>query len=270
MFEGRVLTRVELGSLSALKTYDPPLERLLGQRVCGSSRRGKFLVVRLGEMYLVAHLARSGWVRFYQQLPEARARPGRGPLALRLGVDTGAGADFTEQASEKRLAIWVAADLAQVEPLARLGVDPLDPAFDPTLLGRVLASRPGQLKGLLTDQTLLAGVGNAYSDEALHRARLSPYARPGSLSSEAVSRLHRALVEVLSEALESARSSDAHGLKAEKRAGMRVHGRTGQPCADCGDTIREVAFATRSFQYCPTCQTGGKVLADRRLSRLLK
>jgi formamidopyrimidine-DNA glycosylase len=126
------------------------------------------------------------------------------------------------------------------------------------------------VKGLLRDQSVLAGVGNAYSDEVLHAARLSPFAIAGRLSQAEVERLWTAMRTVLAEAVTAASGKPAKELKDAKRAGMRVHGRAGLPCPVCGDTVREVSFADSALQYCPTCQTGGKVLADRRLSRLLK
>ena len=267
---GRRVERVEVGALSALKTYDPPVESLRGQVVGGVSRRGKYLIFDAGEMSMVLHLARGGWVQWRENLTPARAKPGRGPLALRVGVDGGGGFDVTEQGTEKRLAVWVVRDLTAVEGLARLGPDPLDPAFGPSQLADVLRGRPGNLKTVLTDQSVIAGVGNAYSDEALHAARMSPYKPAGKLTGDEASVLYRALVGVLSEAVERSAGLPASGLKSEKKSGLSVHGRTGQPCPVCGDTVREVSFATKSMQYCPTCQTGGKPLADRRLSRLLK
>jgi formamidopyrimidine-DNA glycosylase len=191
-------------------------------------------------------------------------------LALRVGLDSGAGFDVTEQGTEKRLAIWVVRALDEVEGIARLGPDPLAPGFDAAALGAILAGRSGNLKKVLTDQSVLAGVGNAYSDEALHAARLSPFKPAGKLSDDEVTRLYQALVGALRDAVERSAGLPASGLKGEKKSGLRVHGRTGEPCPVCGDTIRQVAFATKSLQYCPTCQTGGKPLADRRLSRLLK
>ncbi|HEX9530436.1 MAG TPA: zinc finger domain-containing protein, partial [Acidimicrobiales bacterium] len=128
----------------------------------------------------------------------------------------------------------------------------------------------GHIKGVLTDQAVVAGVGNAYSDEALHAAKLSPYRSAARLEEEEIGRLHGSLVGVLRDAVGRAAGLPAKGLKSEKKSGLRVHGRAGQPCPVCGDDIREVSFAAKSFQYCPTCQTGGKALADRRLSRLLK
>jgi formamidopyrimidine-DNA glycosylase len=155
-----------------------------------------------------------------------------------------------------------------VPGIARLGPDALD--VDAERLGTLLAGRHGQLKGTLTDQTVLAGIGNAYSDEILHAARLSPFRMADKLSDDELLRLHAALRETLLGALDRQLGQRAATMKGEKRAGLRVHARTGLPCPVCGDTVREVSFADTSLQYCPTCQTGGKPLADRRMSKLLR
>ena len=159
-------------------------------------------------------------------------------------------------------------DPSQVPGVAKLGPDAL--SLDRASFGELLAGRSERLKTLIVDQQVLAGIGNAYSDEILHVAKLSPFASAGKLDADAVDRLHAAMVGVLSEAVERAVGQDAARLKGEKRSGMRVHARTGLPCPVCGDTVREVSYAERSFQYCPTCQTQGRALADRRLSRLVK
>jgi formamidopyrimidine-DNA glycosylase len=268
---GRAVQRVEVAAFSALKTYDPPLDALCGRTVEGVSRRGKYLCLHFDSgLWLVLHLARGGWVRWRDQLSAGRVRAGKGPLALRIRLEDGAGLDVTEMGTEKRLAAWVVRSPEEVEGVARLGPDPLAAGFAAGVLRSLLAGRPGTLKATLTDQSVLAGVGNAYSDEALHMARLSPFKAAAKLSDDEVSRLCRALVDVLRDAVERSGGLPSSELKGEKKAGLRVHGRTGEPCPVCGDTIRQVAFASRSLQYCPTCQTGGKPLADRRLSRLLK
>lgn len=267
---GHTVERAELAAFAALKTYDPPLDALVGRTVTGCGRRGKFLLLEADALWLVLHLARGGWLRWSDELPAARARPGKGPLALRIGLEGGAGFDVTEAGTEKRLAAYVVRSPDDVDGVARLGPDPLDPAFDAAALGAALRAHGGQLKAALTTQTVVAGVGNAYSDEALHVARLSPFKSAAKLGDDEVGRIHAAVVEVLTDALQRSAGLPAAGVKAEKKSGMRVHGRTGQPCPVCGDTIREVSFATKSLQYCTTCQTGGKPLADRRLSRLLK
>jgi formamidopyrimidine-DNA glycosylase len=267
---GHAVEAVQLLSFAALKTYDPPLDALRGRVLAGCTRRGKFLALRADGVFLAIHLARAGWIRWREKLEMGPARIGRGPLALRLRLDDGAGIEATEQGTEKRLAIYLVRSLDDVPGIAALGVDPLGPEFDVASLRSLLAADGGQLKHTLTDQRVIAGVGNAYSDEALHLARLSPFRRASSLGDDEVAALHDALQEVLRDAVQRSAGLPLTGLKSEKRTGMRVHGRAGEPCSVCGDTVRSVSFATNSLQYCPTCQTGGRVLADRRLSRLLK
>ncbi|HEY6537484.1 MAG TPA: DNA-formamidopyrimidine glycosylase family protein [Candidatus Dormibacteraeota bacterium] len=273
--KGRRLERVELASFSALKTVAPPLTGLAGQRVQGWTRRGKYLCLHSDLAWLVIHLGRAGWVRWYDGLPATVASPGRGPIALRVGLDgsspTGApGFDVTEAGTQKRVSFWLVEDPDRIPALAELGPDPLDPTFSSESLAQLLTNAPGTVKAALTRQSLVAGVGNAYSDEVLHAARISPFQAASKLSPDQVEALHRALVELLGGAVAELANSAAADLKGEKRQAMRVHGQTGNPCPVCGDTIREVAYANRSLQYCPSCQTGGRQLADRRLSRLLK
>lgn len=268
---GRVIGRVDLASMSVLKTFDPPVTALPGRTVTAVGRYGKFLDVDCDGTHLVIHLARAGWLRWSDNLSATPPKPGRGPLALRahLGVPGSApGFDLTEAGTRKRLAVWIVTDPASIEPLAALGPDALSLTGDD--LRGILTGRTERLKNLLTDQRTIAGIGNAYSDEILHVAGLSPFAVPARLSGEAVDRLHEALIGVLSDALARSVGQEAARLKGEKRSGLRVHARTGLPCPVCGDTVREVAFADRSLQYCATCQTGGRPLADRRMSRLLR
>jgi formamidopyrimidine-DNA glycosylase len=270
---GLRVVRAELGSLSALKTYDPPLSTLVGRTVAAAERRGKYLCTAFSggpDLWLVVHLARAGWLHWRDNLPVGVARPGKGPLALRIGLSDGAGFDLTEQGTEKRLAVWVVSDPSAVEGISRLGPEPLAPGFDEAVLATALAKAGGQLKSALSDQSVLAGVGNAYSDEVLWAAKLSPFKSAARLSPAELGRLHAALVGVLRSAVERSLGEPAAALKDAKRTSMSVHARGGQPCPACGARIMEVHLANRSFQYCPTCQTGGKVLADRRLSRLLK
>ncbi|GGZ70197.1 MULTISPECIES: Fpg/Nei family DNA glycosylase [Streptomyces rochei group] len=268
---GREIVRVLPVAISVLKTYDPPLTALEGHRVAAVHRHGKFLDVETADgPHLVTHLARAGWLHWRDSLPDGPPRPGKGPLALRVALDTGAGFDLTEAGTQKRLAVHVVADPEQVPGVARLGPDPLADDFDEARFAALLRGERRQLKGTLRDQSLIAGVGNAYSDEILHAAKMSPFKRAASLTDEETARLYTALRTTLTEAVERSRGVAAGRLKSEKKSGLRVHGRTGEPCPVCGDTIREVSFSDSSLQYCPTCQTGGKPLADRRLSRLLK
>lgn len=273
---GSVVAGVEVAAISVLKTYDPPITSLLGMEVTGADRHGKFVDLDVSGVHLVFHLARAGWLRWSDALAAKPLRPGKGPIGLRVRLDDGGGGDalpgfdLTEAGTRKGLAVYVVRDPRQVPGIATLGPDPLDPSFDRAALAALLAGSRQQVKGLLRDQSVLAGVGNAYSDEVLHAARLSPFAVAGKLDDEEVDRLDVALHSILDGAVAAAAGKPAKELKDAKRSGMRVHGRTGQACPVCGDTVREVSFADRSLQYCPTCQTGGKLLADRRLSRLLK
>jgi formamidopyrimidine-DNA glycosylase len=265
---GRVLTRADLASVQAIKTFDPPLSALGGLEVTGVRRHGKFLDLDVSGLHLVVHLARAGWLHWRTGLPPAPPKPGKGPLALRVHLDDGNGFDLTEQGTRKSLAVYLVRDPAEVPGISRLGPDALQVSFEDFAL--LMKSRSGQLKGALTDQTLLAGVGNAYSDEILHSARLSPFRMADKLSDDELIRLYDAMRAELTGALGRQLGQKAATMKGEKRSGLQVHARTGLPCPVCGDTVREVSFADTSLQYCPTCQTGGKPLADRRLSKLLR
>ena len=154
--------------------------------------------------------------------------------------------------------------------IARLGPDPLAESFDREAFAALLAGERRQIKGVLRDQGVIAGIGNAYSDEILHAARISPFAIARSLDRDAVQRLYDAIHSILGTALREASGKPPQELKDTKRSHMRVHGRAGEACPVCGDTVREVSFADTSLQYCPGCQTQGKILADRRTSRFLK
>jgi formamidopyrimidine-DNA glycosylase len=267
---GRVVARVDAPGIHVLKTYDPPVTALAGLAVEGVARHGKFLDLDVSGLHLVVHLARAGWLQWRESLPPAPPRMGKGPLGLRVHLDDGSGFDLTEAGTQKRLAVYVVRDVGAVPGVARLGIDPLSAGFTVDALADLLAGVRSQIKGVLTDQSLIAGVGNAYSDEVLWQVGLSPFKPAANLPGPEVARLHAAIVETLRQAMVRAEGLAAGRLKAEKRSGLSVHGRTGLPCPRCGDTVREVSFATKSLQYCPTCQTGGAPLADRRLSRLLK
>jgi formamidopyrimidine-DNA glycosylase len=265
---GRRVERLEVSAISALKTFDPPYTAAAGREVTGAGRRGKFLLIELEELFLVAHLARAGWLHYREELSATPLKPGKGPIALRCRLDDGSGFDLTEAGTQKKLAVYLVTDPMTVPGIARLGPDAL--SLDAAGLAALFEGRNSQLKGVLRDQQVLSGIGNAYSDEILHTARLSPFQRADKLSPEQLRELHTAMREVLEAAVARSVGQQAATLKSEKRSGLRVHGRTGEKCPVCADVIREVSFADSNFQYCPTCQTGGKPLADRRLSRLLR
>jgi formamidopyrimidine-DNA glycosylase len=278
---GRVIDRFDVTSFAALKTFDPPVSVLHGMLVSGVDRHGKFLDVTVepagagsgDRLHLIIHLARAGWIRWRDAAPVPAARPrGRsaGPLAARLVLDDGSGLDITEAGTKKSLAISLVRQPSDVPGIARLGPDPLAPEFTEEVFAGILsAAGRAQIKGVLRNQAKIAGIGNAYSDEILHVARMSPF-KPANMPADDVHALYDATQTTLREALERADGLQASELKAEKKSNLRVHGRTGEPCPACGDTIRQVIYADSTFQYCPTCQTGGKPLADRVLSRLLK
>ena len=268
---GHAIARADAASFSVLKTFDPPLTALAGQVITEVGRHGKFLDLSTDQgLHLITHLARAGWLRWRDDLPTAPPKPGKSPLAFRLRLDDGSGFDLTEQGTKKRLAVYLVRDPVEVPGVATLGPDPLAPDFTLDTLSGLLADRRTQVKGVLRDQSIIAGIGNAYSDEVLHVAKMSPFKIAASLTPEDVAVLFDAIKTTLGEAVKRSAGLAAADLKGEKKSGLRVHGRTGEECPACGDTIREVSFADSALQYCPTCQTGGKPLADRRLSRLLK
>ncbi|WP_068145013.1 Fpg/Nei family DNA glycosylase [Rhodococcoides corynebacterioides] len=269
---GAVIGRIDVAALSVLKTFEPPLTALQGQDVTDAARFGKHLGLQAGGLWMITHLSRGGWLRWTDKPSAAAPKPGKGPLALRVHLFTPEGStpafDLTEAGTRKRLAVWVVRDPNEVPGVARLGPDAL--AVGEPQFADLLRAKSSRLKTVLVDQQALAGIGNAYSDEILHAARLSPFATTGSLTDEAVHELYETMRRILLDAVARSVGQDAARLKGEKRSGMAVHARTGEACPVCGDTVREVSYVDRSFQYCPTCQTGGRILADRRLSRLVK
>jgi formamidopyrimidine-DNA glycosylase len=267
---GLAVTGVELGSFSVLKTFNPPPQALVGAPVDGVSRHGKFVDIDCDGTHLIFHLARAGWLRWSESLSRNVLRPGKSPIALRARFSDESGFDLTEAGTRKRLAAYVVSSPSEVPGIASLGPEPLSDAFTLQAFAELLAGKRMQVKGLLRDQGTIAGIGNAYSDEILNVAKMSPFAVASSLKPEEVERLYAAMQSTLTGATAAASGKPAAELKDAKRAGMRVHGRTGQTCPACGDIVREVSFADSSLQYCATCQTGGKPLADRRTSKFLK
>ncbi len=267
---GRVVARIDVPGIHVLKTYAPPITSLAGLEITGVTRHGKFLDLDVSGLHLITHLARAGWLHWRASLPPAPPRMGKGPIGIRVHLDDQSGFDLTEAGTQKGLAVYVVNDPTEVPGIARLGIDPLSPAFTVEVLAGLLAGVRAQVKGVLTDQTVIAGVGNAYSDEVLWEVGMSPFKPAANLTLAEVAGLHEAIVATLRAAVERSVGTAAGELKAEKKSHLSVHARTGLPCPRCGDEVREVSFATKSLQYCATCQTDGKPLADRRMSRLLK
>ena len=278
---GRVIERVDIASIAALKTFDPPVEVLNGASVDDVRRIGKHIDIVTtapdgSQWHVVIHLARAGWLKLRESVDGAppkgsAASLSRGPVAVRLAFTDGSSIVVTDAAKQKKVAVHVVVDPQLVPLVARLGIDPLKPAFDVAALGAVLDGQPRkQIKGLLRDQSSIAGIGNAYSDEILHAAGLSPFAPAGSLNADTRERLHATIIGTLTTAMAAAHQLSYTDLKDGKRQGMNVHGRTGQPCPVCGDVVREVSFSDSSLQYCATCQTDGKPLKDRSTSKFLK
>ena len=273
---GRVLDRLDILAFPALKTYDPPLSVLLGATITDVTRHGKFLDLHVTtiddqHLHLLIHLARAGWLRWRNVAPAPMPRgPGKGPMAARLVLDDGSGLDITEAGTKKSLSISLVRRADEVPGVARLGPEPLEPGFTLEVFEGILKKQGrAQIKGVLRNQSTIAGIGNAYSDEILHAAKMSPF-KPANMTPEEVSRLYAAMQDTLRAAVARADGLAASELKSEKKSNLQVHGRKGLPCPVCGDTVRQVRFADSTLEYCPTCQTGGKPLADRVLSRLLK
>jgi formamidopyrimidine-DNA glycosylase len=263
---GASVTAVRVLSVSALKTFDPPLDVLVGRAVSGAGRRAKYVWLEFDGWYLVVHLSLGGRMALGPKPPSRKA----GVLAIEFADGRVLG--VTEGGTQRRAAVWLVDDPEKVPSLAGLGPEPLDPDFTVERLAEILAAGGHTLKGMLTDQRGMAGVGNAWSDDVLHRARMSPFARPDRLGPEEVARLHAALIGVLSEARGSL-AEQVNGEVTVPKAATRqfaVHGRAGAACFVCGDTIRSVWMGERETSYCPTCQTGGRELADRRRSRFLR
>ena len=270
--EGRAITTVHIAAFSALKTYDPPASALSGTLVDDVTRHGKFLDIETSGLHLILHLARAGWIRWRDEVPALPPKPSnKSPLAVRVVLDDDSGLDITEAGTKKSLALYVVRSPTDVPGIVSLGPDPLGDDFTLETLTQLLARQGGkQVKGVLRHQGTIAGIGNAYSDEILHAARMSPFKPASSLDEADLVTLYAAIRDTLGAAVARSRGLAASELKGEKKSHLAVHAQTGKPCPVCGDIVREVSFADSSLQYCPTCQTGGKPLADRRMSKLLK
>ncbi len=264
---GQSLEAVRIASPSVLRTFDPPYDAAVGSRVKAVHRVGKRIVFEFeDDLFLVIHLMVAGRLRW-----EARGKP----IPKKVGL---AALDFepgtlvlTEQGTHKRAGIWMSRGMEGVAALDRGGVEPLE--VDADAFGEALRSENRTLKRALTDPRIFSGIGNAYSDEILWESRLSPVKRTSQLTEEEVSRLHGAVVSSLQLWTERLRTEVGEGWPTKVtafREDMAVHGKFKEPCPRCGSPVQRIVYASNETNYCATCQTGGKLLADRSLSRLLK
>lgn len=258
---GTCFASVQALAFSSLKTFAPPPESLLGARVEDVGQRGKFLVFAFGGPRLLVHLSQAG--RVDVEDPAKSTRP-KGAV-VRFGFDSGVGLLVKEYGTERKAGWWVLAE-GDDGPLERLGPEALSPAGRELLLH---GDDRRRVHTLLRDQRTIAGIGRGYSDDILNRAGISPYATLASLGEADRAALVDAMEEVLAEGLAAERRRTG-GLPAKLGEHFTVHGRSGLPCPRCGGDLRRVSYEAYEVAYCPPCQTGGKVLADRRLSRLLR
>jgi formamidopyrimidine-DNA glycosylase len=274
---GRTIIAVRVPSPAIVKTFDPPITTLSGRRIDQITRQGKLIVFHLSEgLLLVLHLMRDGRLQIASTGPPTRPR-GRAaipkPLALGLMLDDGRELRVNETGPKKRAGAYVlpVEQSARSEPLAGLGPDPLSETFTPAMLMEGLRAQPALLKRAITQQRYVVGIGNAFADEILWEARLSPFASAATLSSGEIERLHTAIRSVFTEALQQHRAHFGSNLPTrEPVALLRIHRHGGEPCPRCGTRIETVHYAEKETYYCPHCQTKGKVYADRRMSPLLK
>jgi formamidopyrimidine-DNA glycosylase len=263
---GRRIESILIRQPALLQTASPPPESFVGEFLSLPARVGKYVALETeSRRAIVIHLMRAGRIE---------VKPGAGypkHLSARIGFDDGTRLDVVEHGREKRAKLWLVEDLADVPELGRLGPDPSRGELSPERLAEALRGAPRRLKTFLTDQRVLAGIGNGLSDEILYEARLSPMRLSGSLRPEEAAALYDAVRRVLSDQTDKLRRSAAGALpQKEPREHYVAHDHAGDRCPRCGTTIARVSYADHDLFYCPGCQTGGKPLKDRRLSKLLK
>jgi len=263
---GETVTGVRVVSPAVMRTYDPPYDAPVGRAVTDLHRVGKRIVLEMEGIYLVIHLMVAGRLRW--ETP-GKAIPRKVGLAA---IDFGDGTlILTEQGTHKRAGIWLFRDWDGVASLDRGGIEPLEASVPE--FSQALRAENRTLKRILTDPRIFSGIGNAYSDEILWSARLSPVKRTSQLTDEEVSRLHEAVVSSLeswTNTLRDEAGEEWPGKVTAFRDDMAVHGKFGEPCPRCGSKVQRIVYSSNETNYCATCQTEGKLLADRSLSRLLK
>jgi formamidopyrimidine-DNA glycosylase len=261
-FAGAELQRFTPLTFTALKTFSPGHETLQGHELQTVGRRGKHLLLRFEPATFVVHLMQGGRLRVDEK---QAAKPRNGQA--RWTFADGRALLLTEAGTERRAGVWVVAgDVGDQEPLAGLGPEAED--VDRETLGRLLSEHSMRLHGWLRDQRILAGIGRRLANEICHRAKVSPFATTGKLDDETVDRLHAAIGACMAESLEVERKRSDMSSSAERPGA--VHHREGDACPVCGDAIRAVEYRSYTVNYCPTCQTGGRILADNTTSRFLK
>lgn len=258
---GLQLEEIRVLQFSAIKTYEPPPDLFVGRALGHVGRRGKYLIFDFGEVRCLIHLSQGGRVDL--EIPARTTRPKQGVVRLRFAE--GPAVLVKEFGTQRKAGVWLLAE-GDEGPLTVLGPEPFDDAFAEL----VRSTQDGRrLHTFMRDQRTIAGIGRGYADEIMHAARLSPYATVGKLTDDERGTLIRVTREVLEGGLTKERQR-AGGLPTKLEGRFAVHGRAGEPCPRCEETLRRVSFEGYEIAYCPSCQTGGKVLADRRMSRILK
>ena len=262
-FRGSILKRFQPITFTALKTAVPPPDLAYGQPLVDVGRRGKYLLVRFEPITFVVHLMQGGRL-LVDEKQSAKPRGGQ----ARLVFESGPALLLTEQGSERRAGVWCVAtpDALASPPLDRLGPEATE--VTPEELNERFIANNMRLHGFLRDQHHLAGIGRRLANEICHRAGLSPFAMTGKLGVDGAAKVVAAIQDCVAEGLAYERTRPDMSSSADRPGG--VHHRAGSPCAVCGDTIREVSYSSYSVNYCPTCQTGGKVLADNTTSKFLR
>ncbi|WP_194395753.1 Fpg/Nei family DNA glycosylase [Microbacterium atlanticum] len=258
---GREVREVDVLEYRVVKTRGTPPANIAGRSITGAARHGKHVELTLDEGALVVSLGRHGWMRWrtHDAAPDSAAAD-EPPALAALALSGARTLEVTDAGTWVSIGLFVVSTATDVPAIAKLGPDPADPAFTRARFDAAFGRRRKQIKAILQEQESMAGIGNAYSDEILHRARLSPLRHAAALSAAESDRLFDATVSTMREAIAARAGLPIDGLKAAKVASMRVHGRTGEACPVCGDTVRDLAFASTVAQYCPTCQNGGAPL----------